>query len=52
MKIKQSSEFGDKWTKNVEKRKREREREESRVLSWAGTAGTGTAAGREAPPAS
>lgn len=48
MKIKQSSEFGDKWTKNVEKRKSE----ESRVLSWAGTAGTGTAAGREAPPAS
>lgn len=27
MKIKQSSEFGDKWTKNVEKRKRGRERE-------------------------
>lgn len=26
MKIKQSSEFGDKWTKNVEKRKRGRER--------------------------
>lgn len=33
MKIEQRSEFGDKWTKNVEKRKRERE---ERVLTWAG----------------
>lgn len=38
--------------KRREEEEREREREESRVLSWAGTAGTGTAAGREAPPAS